>query len=243
MNILAIGNSFSTDAMRYLHEIAMADGEKITTVNLYIGGCPLDLHEENIKNDARAYSIEYNGETTGFSVSIKEALLSREWDVVTLQQVSTRSPDYKTYTPHIFSVANYVRELAPNAKILIHQTWAYEDGSERLCDELGYKTSGEMFADIEQSYNMACKDVNAVGIIRCGEVFHKLVEQKVTPVHRDTFHASFGAGRYALGLCWYKSLTGKSVANNKFCNFDEDVDPVVAEKIRKCVDETITKVI
>ena len=73
MNILAIGNSFSTDAMRYLHEIAMADGEKITTVNLYIGGCPLDLHEENIKNDARAYSIEYNGETTGFSVSSRGA--------------------------------------------------------------------------------------------------------------------------------------------------------------------------
>ena len=29
-----------------------------------------------------------NGEMTGFKVSLKEALLNREWDIITVQQVS-----------------------------------------------------------------------------------------------------------------------------------------------------------
>lgn len=38
MKVLAIGNSFSNDAMRYLHGIAKADGVDMKTVNLFIGG-------------------------------------------------------------------------------------------------------------------------------------------------------------------------------------------------------------
>ena len=41
MNILAIGNSFSQDAMRYLHKIAKADGVEFECFNIYIGGCSL----------------------------------------------------------------------------------------------------------------------------------------------------------------------------------------------------------
>ena len=44
MNILAIGNSFSQDATTYLHQVAKADGEDITVINLYIGGCSLYKH-------------------------------------------------------------------------------------------------------------------------------------------------------------------------------------------------------
>ncbi len=44
MNILAIGNSFSQDATRYLYDIALSDNVNIKVVNLYIGGCSLELH-------------------------------------------------------------------------------------------------------------------------------------------------------------------------------------------------------
>jgi len=77
MNILSIGNSFSQDAQRYLHRIARADGVDLYTCNLYIGGCPLSRHYQNMLADSRAYELEVNGERTGFFVSIKEALLNR----------------------------------------------------------------------------------------------------------------------------------------------------------------------
>ncbi len=78
MNILSIGNSFSQDAHRYLHRIAKADGYILNTFNLYIGGCPLSLHYRNMLSEERAYMLEMNGESTGFKVSLKDALLNRD---------------------------------------------------------------------------------------------------------------------------------------------------------------------
>ena len=91
MNILSIGNSFSQDAQRYLHRIAKADGFDLNTFNLYMGGCPLSLHYRNMISEERAYTLEMNGESTEFKVSLKDALLNRDWDVVTIQQVSSKS--------------------------------------------------------------------------------------------------------------------------------------------------------
>ena len=54
IKILAIGNSFSQDATRYLHQFASAAGIDTKVVNLYIGGCPLERHWKNIENDEKA---------------------------------------------------------------------------------------------------------------------------------------------------------------------------------------------
>ena len=85
MDILSIGNSFSQDAQRYLHRIAKADGYTLNAFNLIIGGCPLSLHYRNMISEERAYTLEMNGENTGLTVSLKDALLNRNWDVVTIQ--------------------------------------------------------------------------------------------------------------------------------------------------------------
>ena len=98
MNILSIGNSFSQDATRYVNEIAKSCGSNIVTCNLYIGGCSLFRHFQNICDDLKEYTLEYNGVSTGFKVSIKEALLNREWNVITLQQVSSSSKSYERCT-------------------------------------------------------------------------------------------------------------------------------------------------
>lgn len=85
MNILAIGNSFSEDAARYLYGIARADGTNLQVANLYIGGCSLERHYRNMLSGERAYALQTNGHKTGFFVSLCEALRSRRWDVITLQ--------------------------------------------------------------------------------------------------------------------------------------------------------------
>ena len=235
MNVLAIGNSFSQDATRYLHQIARADGEDLRIANLYIGGCPLERHFRNMQADNRAYELQYNGMGTGFFVSIKEALLNRSWDVITLQQVSTLSPRPDSYYPYINALYDYVKQNVPKAKVLIHQTWAYEQGSEKLA-RLGYEDHKVMFAELKAAYEQVRETVGADGIIPAGQLFQNLLATGWETVHRDTFHASKGAGRYALGLLWYRMLTGKTVADNTFCDFDE---PVTEEEIRTakaCVD-------
>ena len=76
MKILSIGNSFSQDAQRYLHRLALKEGVQLKTVNLYIGGCPLRTHYLNMLDDNVAYDFQFNGQSTGIKVSIRQALVS-----------------------------------------------------------------------------------------------------------------------------------------------------------------------
>jgi hypothetical protein len=236
MNILAIGNSFSQDATRYLHQIAAADGVKLNIANLYIGGCSLERHYRNMLSAERAYELQYNGQLTGFQVSLQEALLNRAWDVVTLQQASPYSMDPDSYFPYITELYAYVKKCVPKAKILIHQTWAYEDGSERLHNVAHFDTAADMFAAVETAYAFAAQKIGVDGIIPSGKLFRSLLDNGIEKIHRDTYHASLGLGRYALGLLWYRMLTGNCVSGNDFQTFDE---PIPAEHIRiakNCVD-------
>ena len=235
MNVLAISNSFGVDANRYLHQIARTHGEKINVATLYIGGCPLEKHYRNMLSDSHAYELYYNGCPTAFFVSLEEALLNRHWDVVTLQQASYASTKPDSYEPYAQELYDYVRTCQPKAKILIHQTWAYEDGSEKLAN-LGYTSAKAMFADIEKAYLQCHENLGTDGIIPSGKLFMELLDRGIEKVQRDTFHASLGLGRYALGLLWYRMLTGNSVEDDTFCDFDE---PVMQEQIRiakTCVD-------
>lgn len=241
MNILSIGNSFSQDAQRYLHQIAKADGVDIRSFNLYIGGCSLSKHYRNMLSGEREYTLEMNGNSTGFSVSLKDALLNCDWDVITVQQVSLESPNYDTYQPYLDKLVEYVRLCVPKAKIAVHQTWAYEQGSKLLNEELKYSDCKEMLRDIINAYQKAAEHIRADYIIPSGEVFGAMLESGIEKIHRDAFHASLGIGRYALGLIWYRVLTGNDVANNLFNAFDEEVSAEEIAIAKKCVLEVANR--
>lgn len=234
MNILAIGNSFSQDATRYIHQIARADGVELNVANLYISGCPLVKHFQNLMADAKEYELDYNGYRTLFKVTLKEALLNREWDYITVQQASGYSINYDAYQPYLNELVAYVKKYAPKAKIVVHETWAYEQDSEKL-KNLGYTDHKDMYNDLKTAYEKAAKDINADAVIKSGTLLQKLIDKGMGKVHRDTFHATLGAGRYAIGLLWYKTLTGNDVANNTFCDFDEEVTDEQIKLIKECI--------
>lgn len=222
MKILAIGNSFSTDATHYLYGIARADKVKLKVVNLYIGGCSLYRHYRNMLSEGKAYLYELDGISSGLFVSLKEALLSDEWDIVTFQQASHYSPDAATYEPYLSRLADYVRELAPAAKFYIHQTWPYEPGCARLA-LAKMQSSEEMLTNLTENYQAAAERIGASGIIPCGDAmyrYHAAVKDSGRSAYRDTFHADLGAGRYLIGLVWYKVLCGGEPEGNAFRDFD-----------------------
>ena len=76
MKILAIGNSFSEDAMKYLHQIAKGAEFDLTAVNLFIGGCSLERHMETINEGQQVHHREVNGMYPGEFCSVNEGLLS-----------------------------------------------------------------------------------------------------------------------------------------------------------------------
>jgi hypothetical protein len=231
MKILSIGNSFSQDAQRYLHRLAKHEGVDMKTVNLYIGGCPLRTHYLNILDDTVAYEFQFNGQPTGLKVSIRQALRSDSWDYVTIQQASHDSARFATYEPYLETVAAYVKKYCPTAKLLIHQTWAYENGSQKLINQ-GFATDEEMFAQVEKAYEKAREMISADGLIPAGKAMLTLSKAGL-PVHRDTYHANFGYGRYLLALVWFKYLTGRDISTNDFNEFDV---PVTDEQRKAVID-------
>ena len=240
MKILSIGNSFSIDAQHYLHSIAHADKADVTAANLYIGDCPLEIHYRNMLSQKDAYEYWFNGFNTLLKVSLDAVLLASKWDVVTLQQASPFSPDYESYQPYLNALASYVRKCQPKAKIVIHQTWAY-DKEAKMLPKLNFKTPKEMFEKVENAYAEAAKEINADFIIPSGKLLGMMVDEGFEKVHRDTYHASYGAGRYVIGLLWYALLTGNDITGNTFDDFDEEVTPKQVNIIKNCVKKLCEK--
>ena len=73
IRILAVGNSFSVDAMEYLFPLCRAGGMRVVLGNLYIGGCSLDTHWKNIQGCLPAYTYFKN--TDGEWLSTPDASL------------------------------------------------------------------------------------------------------------------------------------------------------------------------
>ena len=230
MKVLAIGNSFSQDATRYLHQAAEAAGISMKVVNLCIGCCSLQRHFDNMRTDSVAYSLEYNGERLNIPVSIRNALISDKWDVVTLQQVSSLSYDIDSYEPYLTALSDYVRFLCPEAKLALHKTWFYEDGSDKL-KATGFSTGIDMQKQINEAYQRARSLIGADLMIPSGDAFEYLYTEGCKGIHRDTFHSSLGIGRYTLALTWLEALTGVSAIGNSFRDFDL---PMTEEEICLC---------
>lgn len=235
MKILSIGNSFSQDAQRYLNRIAQANEKELKNVNLCIGGCTLRRHFINMQDNVEDYMFELNGEISNIYVSLSEAVMSDDWDIITVQQASHESYDETTYTPFIEELCSYLRIRRPNAKIYIHQTWGYPEHKERL-EITGFATTKDMFDAVQNAYNKAYKAINADGMIRSGEAMLEAYNKSPMTLHRDAFHASYGFGRYLLANVWYKELFGE-VPKVHLSKLDEDMTSEELDVVKSIIEK------
>lgn len=222
IKILAIGNSFSQDATHYLHQIAAADQIEMKVVNLYIGGCSLERHWNNILAEAEDYLCEENGASTGENISIQKALAMEEWDYIVTQQVSHESGLMETYHPWLENMISYIREKVPGAEILLQETWAYEIDSLHSGFANYGQNQQEMYEKVSAAYREAAAQIG-VRLIPCGDVVQKvrkrepfLYEEGGISLCRDGFHMNIIYGRYLLAATWYRTLTGNNVRNNSY---------------------------
>lgn len=242
MKILSIGNSFSQDAQFYLHRIAQSAGADVESVNLYIPGCPLSRHAENIENDAPAYLYEKNGESTGRYVSISQTLDEGGWDVVTLQQVSGKAGIFTTYLPYLTLLADYVRARSGNSILYIHQTWAYEIDSGHPDFTYYEKNREKMHECVRDAYKSAAELIGA-DIIPVGDVIAALrktepfiYERGGISLCRDGFHMNMLYGRYAAAATFYEKLSGDIAKAAYIPEYKgERADANYIEIIKKCV--------
>ncbi len=248
IKILAIGNSFSEDALEHLHGIAKASGVDMLTGNLYIGGCSLETHWHNASTDAKAYDFYKTGEAAK-TASIREALEEEKWDYVTMQQASHDSGRSNTYYPYINYLSDYVKLYAPQAEQIIHQTWAYELDSIHPGFNHYQNNQAVMFSALKDAYRQAA-DKLELRLIPCGEAMQKARNTVCfdygnggKSLCRDGFHASYILGRYLLGAVWYEVFTGKSIFENYYVPKSIYSDSAPTEKelavLKQCAHEAV----
>ncbi|MBR1575787.1 MAG: DUF4886 domain-containing protein [Bacteroidales bacterium] len=212
ISILAIGNSFSIDAMEYLYGyLRQAGYGDIFLGNLYIGGCTLQTHAGHITGNDNAYQYYTNSTGTWTSVSggnIATALKSRHWDYVSMQQASGSSGMADSYEPYLSTVVEAVKEHCPDAKRMWHMTWAYQANSNH--SEFG-KYGCVQIRMYQAILNAVRTQVLARGdfdcIIPCGTAIQNLRTSFIgDTVTRDGYHMSYNIGRVATALMWLKQI-------------------------------------
>lgn len=230
MNVLCIGNSFSQDATRYLHQIS---DEKIYVRNLYIGGCSLERHWNNIVNASCDYEWQKNGRMLKM-MSINDAVTKKKWDYITVQQVSQDSGMQDTYEPYLSNILEFLREKCPNAEIVFHRTWAYDDKSDHG-GFINYNRDRKAMIDaiIRVSNHFATK--HSLRVIPNGEAIEAaraLPEfQGERNISRDGFHLSLDYGRYLAGLTMYTFFTENDPTLVSY--EPENTDPEINKKLKE----------
>ncbi len=163
VRILTVSNSFTQNATRYLNEITEAAGHKLTHKMLSIGGSPLELHAGMALAFEKDRSDNYAKYSRG--ESLQQALQSESWDFVTIQQLSIKSHNVETYRPYAKQLADIVHRYAPQAKLLVHQTWAYRkddarfDGASTSADEPA--TQQAMYHGLSEAYRTITAELSA----------------------------------------------------------------------------------
>ena len=248
MKILDVGNSFSQDAMTFLHQAAATQGLDLTAVNLFLGGCSLETHWKNWENDTPAYDYELNGRPTGRTVSIREALEEGGWDWIAMQQVSQDSGWQDTYEPFLTQLLEVFRAFAPDARLCLHETWAYEKDSGHGGFARYRRDQAEMYERLRACYAAQAQKHGLV-LIPCGDVIQALrgtapfdVSRGGRSLCRDGFHMSYGYGRYALACTWLRRLFGLDMVRNTYRpESEEQVEETALSLIRETVDATVVK--
>ena len=173
VRLLTVGNSFSANATNFLDELAEADGNKLIHRPIVVGGSSLELHATK----SQQFEREPNSKDGLYSNgrSLKEQLRMDRWDFVTIQQASIKSHDVSTYRPYAAELRDYIKQQAPQAEVLLHETWEYR------CDDPRFAVSkpkpGEPPTQdaMYQGLSAACSTIaHELGIRRIpvGDAFH-----------------------------------------------------------------------
>ena len=220
LRILAIGNSFSSDAVEQnLWELFDAEGVEVIIGNLFAPGSYLSHHWNRAVSQAPEY--KYVKVTDGKAVltegvAFDTALLDEEWDIISLQQASDISGVYKTYYPYLPDLMAYVRGKV-KAEIIFHQTRAYPAGSPQEAFATYGNDQMTMYQAIMDVTKKVVEENGIKTLIPSGTAIQNARSSRLgDTLNRDGLHLELTYGRYIAACTWFEALTGKSVVGNRY---------------------------
>lgn len=223
VRILAVGNSFSEDAIdQYFHELCEAAGKRVIIGNLYIGGCSLERHLLNARTDSAAYRfrrIGHDGVTiTANPVTLSSALQSDDWTYVSFQQASPLSGKYGSYADlkPLIAYADNVTQGRPT--YMWQQTWAYSPTSTHGAFPTYNSDQKVMYDSIMSATRRVMTDYPSLKVlIPTGTAVQTArIASGNYDLTRDGYHLDRLTGRYIAACTWFEAIFGESVIGNPY---------------------------
>ena len=244
LRILAIGNSFSDDAVEwYLHDIAAADGVVMIIGNMYIPGCSLERHLGNSRTGSTDYSYRKIGSdgvrrvTPGYC--LEEALADEKWDYVTMQQSSPISGIFSTWEASLPQLYDHLRARV-DARFAIHQTWAYEQTSTHKGFVNYDNDQMKMYNAIVDAVDKAADLIGVDIIIPVGTAVQNARTSFIGDhLTRDGYHLSPTIGRFIASCTWYCRLTGRKLRRNSFR--PEGIEPEMVNVAHRAAEAAVRR--
>jgi hypothetical protein len=223
VKILAIGNSFSEDAVEeHLSGLVRAEGLNVIICNMYIGGCSIDRHVKNLRGNLPKYRYRKIGvdgkmmEVKGYS--LEKVLAEEDWDYVSVQQSSPVSglPDSYALLPEL---VEFVKSRVPEgAVIMFHQTWAYSPDSNHKGFVNYDKDQMKMYNAIVSTVNQEAPKAGIKKIIPSGTAIQNARTSHLgDDLTRDGYHLSRPLGRYIASCTWLEEVLGVNPVGNSYC--------------------------
>ena len=195
MQVLFIGNSFT-----YFNDMPY------TFLNM----------ARTVDPDARIDSLAYGGytlaqyadETSEVGKLAISKIVSYEWDYIVLQEQSLLPcTEPETFLASVKKLCDIVSQIG--AKVILFETWAYADGSEKL--QSAGMTYEEMNRRLKSAYRQAAEE-NGATVAPVGELFDQIHRSEhITRLlnTNDHYHPST-SGSYLAACAIFRTVTGRS---------------------------------
>lgn len=246
IKILAIGNSFSADAMEYLHGILKDVGyDYVSLGNLYIGGCTLETHASHFATDSASYAYyeTTDGEWTKTNYYTPyRALENEDWDYISLQQGSSVSGVESSYDPHLANLISVVTTKCPDAELVWHMTWAYQGNSTHSAFPTYSSDQMTMYNAIISAVQNKVLPHNFAKIVPNGTAIQNMRTSFVgDTLTRDGYHLSYDKGRYIAALTFAKTITGCDLEKITYIPSSQSYTDGVMAAMKESVNNAIAK--
>ena len=222
LKVLAIGNSYSEDMVTYLKDLVPAselDEDKLCVYMLIQSSASLQTWCENYASSTEKGMVRVIGNiamgtesssTPPTVTGTTKALLSKDWDVVIIQQVSTSAGDYSTFNPYLTQLIGYIRESCTNQQVAIawQSVWSHNLSTEALTE----KSWADICDATKQMMHNDGIDIiiptgTAIQNARAYQKLHQTFNAGNTgAVTRDDIHLEFGVGRYIAACTFFQTL-------------------------------------
>lgn len=244
IRILAIGNSFSVDAMEYLYGILWDLGyRKIILGDMYKAGCSLEEHAGWFAGNVGSNYTFYQN-TTGewirtFEYKPLDALHYADWDFITMQQGSMNTGLEDTFEPYLGNLIAIVTRECPDARLYWHMTWAYHRESDHAAFPRYDSDQMTMYnAIVNAVKTRVLAREEFVDIIPNGTAVQNMRTSFLADnLTRDGYHLSLREGRFLAALTYAKILTGCDLAEISYTPEQYEYDDLLVAAIKDAVDK------